>query len=69
MPYEVKQFTVAESGSFFGKNKATTEAGKIENLYDQIAAHANKYNLKVVKISQTDDAVLKQTAITVLFEK
>lgn len=69
MPYEVKQFKVADSGSFFGKNKATTDAGKIENLYEQIAAHANKHNLKVVKISQTDDAVLKQTAITVLFEK
>lgn len=69
MSYEVKQFNVSEAGSFFGKNKALTEAGKIESLYKQAADYANKHDLKIIKISQSEDAVLKQTAVTVLFEK
>lgn len=73
--YQTKLFKVAKADSMvaplsavFGGKTAHTKTGMMLNIYQQIADYANKHNLDVVKISDTETTLLGKDGVAVLFK-
>ncbi|WP_162012291.1 hypothetical protein [Streptococcus sp. S784/96/1] len=69
--YSAKLFKVSKTGSIgslFGGKSAGTDSGMMISIYQQIADYANKHNLDVVKISDTNETLLGKDGVAVLFK-